>query len=431
MLRVLRLPGDGDLTPTSPRLWTKTIGILLVLSVTTSFALGADASGKIKVIGTGKACSTPILAQWFTTEPSTDPLIIPTRTAGTVSGSDLKRYMRIYFPRNYEELLQYDHFFMAQVDLGFVSPKQQRWIYEALTQHRKGGVNTRSIMSMHAAYHLPWRDSILSQAFPNDVAAVVEDIGNKMGEPGPLTVRDEAELPNIMKAYKEKIEPLFSNYHGMNTVPKPGSVILSYTSNNVGLGYPIPGQIAHVFYWRWNNSITFTFRDMVGNDFWSPGGSSRTNPYSMDIVANVIWFSVGRELPEDAFRIHDLRRLIFDFGLQKNLLVSLLDFSEKFGADPSTQYRELREIEELSGDAADLYLEMDFDPAHEAMERALQEIKLLQNSAVQLKDTALMWVYVVDWLVTTSMMLISGFVLWSLMVRRKLYKQVRSTRWQS
>ncbi len=413
----------------SARLKTLII-LLLILLIAPSISLGEDGPRKIKVIGTGKSSSTPILAQWFTTEPSTDPLIIPTRTAGTVSGSDLKRYMRIYFPRNYQDLLQYDHFFMAQVDLAYVSPKQQRWLYDALTQHEKGGVNTRSIMSMHAVYHIPWRDSMLSDAFPNDVAAVVDDIENKMGEPGPLTIRDERGLPNIMKAYKEKIEPIFQNYHGMNTVPKPGSVILSYTENNVGLGHPVPGKIAHVFYWKWNRSITFTFRDMVGNDFWSPGGSYRTNPYSMDILANVIWFSVGRKLPEDAFKIHELRSLMYDFNLQKNILISLLDFSEKFGADPTSQYQELRRIEGIRAGAADLYLDMDFEPSHDEMVQALQELKLLQDSAAELKDTALFWVYIVDWLVTTSILLLSGFVLWTLMVRRRLYKQVETTRWQ-
>ncbi len=93
----------------------------------------------------------------------------------------------------------------------------------------------------------------------------------------------------------------------------------SYTKNDAGLGSPIPGQIAHVFYWNWDSSITFTLRDMIYDPFWSAPGSAVSNPYTIDIVANMVWFATGRELPQDPLKVHEYRRLVFDFNIQRSL----------------------------------------------------------------------------------------------------------------
>ncbi len=411
----------------SSRLTIITVTVLLL-----GIIAGASAQEKpriIKVIGTGKAEGMPILTSWFTTEPSTEPIIIPTRAYGEVGAGDIQRFMRIYFPRTYENLLQYEFFFMAQVDMQFIGPKQEKWIFNALSQHPKGGVNTRSIMSTHDWLHLPWRDSIISDAFPNDVSAIIADTGNKQGEPGTLIIKDDPALPNIMKSFKDPIEGVFGQYAGLNTIPKPGSVILSYTRNNQGIGHPVPGQIAHVFYWRWNESITFTFQDMVYDRFWSPRQSTgQTNPYAPDIIANIVWFSTGRELPNDPFKVHDFRRDLYDFQIKKSLLVSLLEFAESFGANPDREYDNLGEVEDMRSTASDYYLEGDFDAAYNEMELALEQMVELEEQASQLKNKALFWVYVVEWTVTTGVFLVAGFVLWTLMVRRALYHEVGETR---
>jgi len=51
-----------------------------------------------------------------------------------------------------------------------------------------------------------------------------------------------------------------------------------------------------------------------------------------------------------------------------------------------------------------------------------------EKDAIDLKNMALLWVYVIEWSIVTATALIAGFVLWSLMVRRKLYQEVGATR---
>jgi len=404
---------------------------LVILGV--SGVAGQNRTGTIKVIGTGKAEGMPILNSWFTTEPSTDALIIPTRVHGVVTADSIRRFMRIYFPRTYEELLEYGFLFLAQVDMQFLGPREEKWLYDALTEHRKGAVNTRSVMSMNDVFNLPWRDSPLSRTFPNDAEAVVADKTLIRGArtirevAGDLVIRDDLELPAIMSPFKDPIEGAYGQYRGLNTIPKPGSVILSYLRTDGNVGQPVPGQVAHVFYWRWNRSITFTFQDMIYDRFWSSRSIGEANPYALDIIANIVWFSTGRELPGDPYRVHEYRSDLYEFATRKNLLVSLLDFAERFGANPSREYRKLRDVEDIKSVSTDLYLDAEFDSAVNELESALELMAELEGESRELKDKALLWVYFVEWAVTTGVFLFAGFVLWTLMVRRRLYREVGIT----
>ena len=48
--------------------------------------------------------------------------------------------------------------------------------------------------------------------------------------------------------------------------------------------------------------------------------------------------------------------------------------------------------------------------------------------AMKLKDEALMWVYAVEWLATSATFIFCSFILWSLMARKRLYREVSTTR---
>jgi hypothetical protein len=52
----------------------------------------------------------------------------------------------------------------------------------------------------------------------------------------------------------------------------------------------------------------------------------------------------------------------------------------------------------------------------------------LEEKAFVLKDATLFWVYVIQWAAVTSVLMMSGVVLWSLMVRRRLFREVYTTK---
>jgi len=395
--------------------------ILVMLLVTVAHS--QDKPRKIKVLGPAKGHEATVLVSWFTTEPSTDAVVISTRSDVWAGGTDIQRYMRIYFPRNYEELLQYEFILMAQVDLTFFSDQQERWIYDSLGEGQKGGVNTRSVMSALSSYNEPWRNSIISTAFPNDVDAVLSINGDARG---PLRINDDPGIPDIMRSFKSYIEAIFTTYGGMVTVPRPGSVVLSYMADESWDGPPAPGRIAHVFYWDWEDSKTWTFEDMVTWDFWK--GRMRWNPYALDIISNIIWFSTGRDLPPDPIRVHELRTNLFNFRLRRSVLINLVDFAEKFGANPTQIYARLGDVDEKIKESEELYLDWQFNSAAEIVDLATDELLALEGQASDLKDRALMWIHLLEWLVTLGVSLMAGTVLWSMMVKRKFYREVGTTR---
>jgi hypothetical protein len=167
---------------------------------------------------------------------------------------------------------------------------------------------------------------------------------------------------------------------------------------------------------------------MVTSPFWSEWGTAEPNVYALDIIANIIWFSTGRELPADPYRVHEFRMDLYNFGLRKSLLVSLLEFTEKFGALPNREYRKLSEIESTQGEASNAYLTGEYDQAHEKLEAALLGMDELEQVVMVLKDKTLFWVYVVEWSITTSTMLMAGVIVWALMVKRAMYREVGATR---
>jgi hypothetical protein len=110
------------------------------------------------------------------------------------------------------------------------------------------------------------------------------------------------------------------------------------------------------------------------------------------------------------------------------VLVSLKDFIDKFGANTQGIQDEMLGLESMYAKAAGYYMESDFAAADDAIRSALGEFAAAEEVARKEKDAALFWVYVVEWLMTSSTLFVSGFVLWTLMVRRRLYRAVEATR---
>ncbi len=75
-----------------------------------------------------------------------------------------------------------------------------------------------------------------------------------------------------------------------------------------------------------------------------------------------------------------------------------------------------------------LYLDWDFDAAAAKTIEAMDLLGGLEGGASELKNRALFWIYLLEWLVLVGTYLVAGFFLWSIMVRRKLYREVGRTR---
>ena len=55
-------------------------------------------------------------------------------------------------------------------------------------------------------------------------------------------------------------------------------------------------------------------------------------------------------------------------------------------------------------------------------------LQALIRSFVKIKDQALFWVYTIEWIAVSATLMVCGSALWTLMVRRRAYREVRTTR---
>jgi O-glycosyl hydrolase len=87
----------------------------------------------------------------------------------------------------------------------------------------------------------------------------------------------------------------------------------------------------------------------------------------------------------------------------------------------------LTEAGSIKEEAEADYLDMEYESAQERMEEALVLVSEAMDEATAAKDRALLWIYVSQWMATTAAAMVSGVVLWWLMVKRKLYREVKTT----
>jgi hypothetical protein len=105
-----------------------------------------------------------------------------------------------------------------------------------------------------------------------------------------------------------------------------------------------------------------------------------------------------------------------------------MDWAETFGANIAPLSERLTDLEQGMEGAVGDYIEQDYHSAVSFLESMSPAVGEIAKDAVRLKDTALFWVYVIEWSVASATTIASGMVVWTLMVRRRLYREVDITR---
>jgi len=184
--------------------------------------------------------------------------------------------------------------------------------------------------------------------------------------------------------------------------------------------------------WRTGGSdggLTWVFADEYNVLWWGLSSTARgNNPYGIDLVTNLVLYSLDRPLISDIFSRREGRRLISTFGSQKLLVLSMMEWADNFGANILELSDRISLLEEEVEVALVDYLEQDYPSCISRMGSTELGILEITEDAVALKDEALIWVYISEWLVVTSTSMLAGFVLWTLMVRRRLYRSMGTTR---
>ncbi len=390
---------------------------------------GALCTERLNVLAIGQVmpgeCLIPI---WFEADPLVDYLLIPTDIdvmAGQgVAGQRVmedawRRYIRIYFPKTRNALME-SFEFIAFPD-GYIepfTPSQQADIRYAMENGVGAFVTMGGDLSGPSYKAYPgWKNSVLCDLLP------VQLTDNMRQDGAPFRIRVAKNDPQVLSMFVVFGIERLSGSGFTYLYPKAGVTIWGKMASS-GLPVGAPGDWLVSWQTGSRGGLFWAVADDLDHAWWSP----RTNDYGMDIFLNILLYSTGRRLPQDISMLHELRNRYWRYNEERLLLYSLLEFVDRFGGNTASIEQRITGVDDLKEASFARYREQDYEAAWNTIDRALAQILSAANDAMKLKDRALLWVYITEWLAVTGTFFACGFVVYSLLVRRKLYKEVGVTR---
>jgi hypothetical protein len=358
-------------------------------------------------------------------EPGIDITLVPARAFGMELPDEyLHRLNRIYFPRTKKNLMEYDVLFFNHPRLDFFTPQQQVMMVDFSSTEGKVPI-AFPLSRVYEEVQVPWMNSPLSQVFPVDMErfafAWAEGIPDRFW--GAIRLRLASGLPPIFSLFDNTGIFEARIYTGSRPCyAKEGATIWLYMLD----GPPEMPEAPAFISWPYGDSDAWAFGLHPGweNTAWTEAGD-----WWELIFLNICFYTGGRETLSFEEAV-DKRSVKFKFAYYRDstsLFRNIVDFVSKVGANTNEAESVLLKANRVKAQAEIESLEQRYEEAGEKMEEALQLIDQAMDEAQRAKDTALFWIYIAEWLITTSAILISGVILWWLMVRRILYSEVITT----
>jgi len=395
---------------------------------------GAMCIQRLSVLAIGQVMpgESPI-PYWFDADPLVDYVLIPTdidimgglAVAGQrVMEQAWRRYIRIYFPKTRESLASdFDFFVFPDGYIEPFTPAQISDMRYAMENGLGTFVTMGGDMSSPTGKAYPgWKNSVLDEILP-------VELNDKMRQDGStFSIR-------VLK----KDPPLLSMFVPLGIESVRGASAFTYLTTRTGATVwgkltsptlPTTASGDWLVSWRVGatGGIFWVVADDLDSTWWSAVHGLSKNEYAIDIFLNILLYSTDRSLPEDILLLHDLRMRYWRYNEDRLLLFSLLEFVDRFGANTRTLENEIANVDQLKEESFKAYRQQDFAQASASMAEALGRVESIADSAMKLKDRALFWVYLIEWFSVMGTLFASGFALYSLLVRRILYKEVRVTR---
>jgi hypothetical protein len=356
----------------------------------------------------------------FDEEPLIDRVSVPALDQGWGTANNIK-YVRQYFPRTYAQMEDFDLFMVLTAEYYLFNPQQDKWMHDRIAEGA-GGYNDESVMAIWGPVANSWAGSIVQEAFPNDAPAVVSRPGGFDSPVALYQVEIEEDFADpVFTPYIQYGVERFLAHAPRLVIPRQGTDLMLWNVN----GFPW-GKTPRMIAWGFGEGRAITDGGCVGDPREAFLG--RDNPYGGDMVINMVLYLTQRRLIEDVEVYHSIKGMFSAFDNRVGYLISLVDFVERFGANTEVVQGRIRNLRAAKKLAVERYLESEFQGTREAMDDALSTISDAELLARKVKDSALWWVYLIEWFITTSTLMISCLLVWSLMVRRRLYRSVSSTR---
>jgi hypothetical protein len=159
-----------------------------------------------------------------------------------------------------------------------------------------------------------------------------------------------------------------------------------------------------------------------------PWDVKRSWRYLPDYIFNHLSFVTGIPFPDDLELTHEIRSMFATIREQKRMAISVIEFIDKFGANPREFEERLADMESTKREAETAYIGGEMGQAADALREINTELLGISDDIMRAKNRAMFWIFVIEWLTVTATGMVCGFILWTLMVRRRLYREVDATR---
>lgn len=324
--------------------------------------------------------------------------------------------LRMYVPRTEQRMREeYDVVIIADAREPFFPPNIQAWIKNGVIDGGMGflmGGGPQSFSGQGEA-HPSWDPSAVADILPCKLTGESWGIGPhyylvpaKGYEDHPL-VRKIPWQQCVLFAHQRVGERPGCVVVGRSDRSPPNSPIVMYMEMGEGRSE------AFVFDWG-GNGPQFFHR-------WE---------YGQLFMSNLIYYAARVSIPEDVSLFLKLRTKLTSFYVTRSFAISVIDFAEKFGGNLRRAETELGNADLLRKEVVSHYIKGEYEDSLVALDKTFEKMNEVTDLALKAKDEALLWVYVIEWFTVSGTAMVTGFILWTLMVRKAAYKAVGVTRFQ-
>ena len=339
-----------------------------------------------------------------------------------ITWEDIHKSLRVYMPRTYQDYLDnYDVMILSDTNKRIFRDEQHSWMKDGVLDEGMGLLMVGGYESFGAGFgHPHWGNSLVEGILPVTVPVSGDDWVSTDSQRG-IYITESGFGNDFIRSlpYEPTPEYLRAGTDGNIVILKEGATVLARWASGKYEDPPC--------YVTWDIGQGRTYA--MCHD-WTPGGGwlmSRWE-YYRDYSVNLMLYLAGRELSTNHQVVHKYREDIHKLAIGRSTLFALIEFVESFGGNAREIDEEITALEEMVSDSKEDYLDHEFEVATGKSEEALAKLKEIEELALRVKDEALFWVYLIEWLSVSGMSMVSGVVLWTLMVRRRLYREVGVTR---
>jgi uncharacterized membrane protein len=355
-----------------------------------------------------------------------DPLFSLTFVSASLRGfggweiDDVQRAVRMYMPRTYSNLEEFDVIVLSNANRFAVGNANIEMLARGVDEGGLSLLMSGGWESFGGVFGRPsWTGTSISDLLPTE--DVIDTwIQYPRGYLFLVIDRLDHELMGSVnwRGGSEGVQNMWNDFHHNLVRVKLGAESLAHVRSSGFDNHPAMVE------WELENgarsfSLTGEVHTFSRAGIWD---------YSLDFGSNLAIYLDRRPVPQDLELVHSLRQKMVEVRTRKSLLMGLLEFCESAGANTGTMMGRIDGVDEAVSEAMPDYLSLRFEEVLEAYSQIEEKLDEMEEDAIELKNRALLWVYLIEWLAVTATAMISGFVLWSIMIRRRLYREVEVTR---